>query len=564
MRLSTLLGRTRRDIPADAELPAHQLLLRAGMIRQLGAGGYALLPLGMAVVRQIERILYREMAAIGGQEFRTPVVQPASLWQQTGRYEAYGDLMLRATDRAERPLVVAPTHEEAVAELARREVTSYRHLPALIYQIHTKYRDEPRPRGGLLRLREFTMLDAYSLDADANGLAEQYARVGEAFVRMFAACGVAYTAVEASGGDMGGSETREYMVRSEHGEDTLAVCAACGYAANAEVARRQRDTPAPDAAAPQMTPIATPNAATIAELAALLGVPTAATAKAVFFEAGDGTLVFAVVRGDRDVSEAKLMAATQTSALRAASAERIRAAGAEPGYASPVGVPAAERLIVVADWTVVHAGPLVAGANRPGFHLRNVVYQRDWQATLVADIAEVAAGDGCPRCGEPLELTRGIEIGHIFQLGTRYTTALGATYLDAQGTPHPTVMGSYGIGLERLMQVIVEQHHDAAGIIWPDAIAPADVHLLSLGKGETAQVAAAALYQSLQQAGVRVLWDDRNESAGVKFNDADLIGVPVRVVVSERLLAGGEVEVKRRTGTAERIPQAGLLAYLRP
>ena len=569
MRLSTLFGRTLRDAPAEAENAAHQLVLRAGLARALLAGGYALLPLGMRVARRIEAIMHEEMAAIDGQEFRTPIVQSSGPWEQSGRYGEYGPAMLRLLDRSERALILAPTHEEAVADLTRREVTSYRQLPALIYQIHTKYRDELRAKGGMMRMREFTMLDAYSLDADDAGLDLVYERVAVAFERIFARCGLRYVAVEASAGEMGGREPREYMALSPNGEDMLAICPNCGYAANLEVAavRRAEAIVAPTNA-PTMAEVATPDCKTIAELAAFMGVPESVTAKAVFFNSPERGLVFAVIRGDLEVNELKLRAAAGVSALVPATAEQIAAAGAVAGYASPVGlaVQAASGgagVFVIADSSVVAAGPLVAGANRVGYHLRDVVYGRDWQATQVADIATARAGDACVRCGAPLQFERGIEIGHIFKLGTRFTVALGAQFLAQDGSSRPVVMGSYGIGVERLLQVIVEQHHDEAGIAWPAEVAPFDAHLVRLGKGEATRAAADLLYGELSAAGVRVLYDDRDESAGVKFNDADLIGLPARLLVSDRLLAADQVELKRRGGEAVKVARGEVLAALR-
>lgn len=574
MRLSTVFGRTLRDAPAEAENQAHQLVLRAGLARALLAGGYALLPLGMRVARRIEAIMHEELARIDAQEFRTPIVQAAATWEQSGRYAAYGPAMLKLTDRSERALIIAPTHEEAVADLVRREVTSYRQMPALIYQIHTKYRDELRAKGGMMRMREFTMLDAYSLDADDAGLDAVYERVAVAFERIFARCGVSYVAVEASAGEMGGREPREYMALSANGEDTLAICPNCGYAANLEVAASRISAGAQinaskvDITFEAMQEVPTPDCKTIADLAAFMGVPEAATAKAVFFDTPERGLVFAVIRGDLEVNELKLRAAAKVSALNPATIEQIAAVGAEPGYASPVGLAVAtdsqpqSGVYVIADPSVVAAGPLVAGANHAGYHLRNVVYGRDWQATTLADIATVRAGDPCVRCATPLTFERGVEIGHIFKLGTRFSVALGAQYLAQDGSARPVVMGSYGIGIERLLQIIIEQHHDNAGIVWPAAVAPFDAHLVRLGKGAAVHSAADAIYNELTAAGIRVLYDDRDESAGVKFNDADLLGLPVRLLVSERLLATDEIELKPRGGEATRLARTAVLAAL--
>lgn len=566
MRLSTLFGRTLREAPSEADQRGYQLALRAGLVRQVQAGSFALLPLGMRVLRRIEAIMHHELAAIGAQEFRTPIIQAQTAWEKSGRLESYGPLMLRLADHGERPLIVAPTHEEAVAELAAREVASYRQMPQIIYQIHTKYRDETRAKGGLMRMREFTMLDAYSLDSSAAGLDASYELLAGAFERIFTRCGVRFGAVDADAGEMGGSEPREYMAHSASGEDVLAICTDCGYAANIEVA--EADYTADTAQGEQaMEEIATPHTATIADLAALLGIPASATAKAVFFDTPERGLVFAVIRGDLEVNELKLRRAVGVSALRPASVEQIAAAGAVAGYASPVGLGVAGELggagvLVVADASVAGQAALVAGANRAGYHLRGVRYGRDWQATLVADIATVREGDACPRCGEPLACVRGVEIGHIFKLGTRFASALGALFLDADGSEKPIVMGSYGIGLERLLQIIIEQHSDERGIIWPYEVAPFQVHLVRLGKGEDARAEAESIYRELQARGTQVLYDDRDESAGVKFNDADLIGIPLRVVVSERLLAAGQVEVKAREGAARTLARGDLYALL--
>jgi len=545
MRMSQLFGNTLRENPANAEMPSHQLLVRAGMIRPLAAGIYSYLPLGWRVLRKIEAIMRQEMKAIGAQDMMMPVVHPAELWQATGRWQSIGPDMGRLRDRAGRDLVLAMTHEEVVAALARHEIQSYRQLPRLVFHIQTKFRDEPRPRGGLIRVREFTMKDAYSLDADLEGLDTAYQKIYQAYVNIFRRCGVETLAVEADVGQMGGSASHEFMVLNENGEDTLILCPACGYAANAERATFAK----PEVARPpegEVEEIATPGCKTIAEVAAFVGVPTHQTLKAVFYVTGDtNEFIFVVIRGDLDVNETKLRNLLGGGDLGPATDAEILAVGAVPGYASPRGLTGVR---VIADESVHLGGNFVAGANREGYHLINVNYPRDVQAEMVADIALARAGDVCAACGAALTEARGIEIGHLFKLGIRYSEALGATYLDAAGQAHPIVMGSYGIGTGRLMAVVVEQHHDEHGIIWPVEIAPYHVHLVNLGREaeeETTQT-AETLYTELLAEGFEVLYDDRAERPGVKFNDADLIGVPVRATVSHRSLARGGVEVKRR------------------
>ena len=560
MRLTTLPGRTLREAPAEAEQIGHQLALRAGLARALAPGSFALLPLGMAAARRIETIMHEALRRIGAQEVRTPIVQTATLWEQSGRYAAYGSQMLGLHDRAERPLVLAPTHEAALGELARREIGSYRQLPALVYTLQPAYRDEARVRGGLLGLREFTLLTACSFDADSASLDTAFARVEAAFEHVFARCGLHCVAVETAGGAPGAGEARAYMALSPSGEDTLALCKDCGYGAAIEIAVAARPAPPPPVEAPPVEEVATPGAATIAGLAAFLGISEAATAKAVFFDTPERGLLFAVIRGDLEVSEDKLRNAAAVSELRPATPEQIAAAGAVAGYASPVGL---DGVFVIADPSVVAAGPLVAGANRAGYHLRNVVHGRDWQATLVADIATVRAGDPCPRCGAPLRLEQGVELGHLRRAGTGYAEAVGATYLDERGAARPLALGAYTIGVERLLQMVIEQHHDERGIIWPADVAPADVHIIALGKGEAPRLEATRLYDELAAAGLRPLLDDRDESAGVKFNDADLIGLPLRLVVGEKLLATGEVELKPRRGAPARVARAGAVEAIR-
>jgi prolyl-tRNA synthetase len=550
--MSHLFGRTLREAPGDVELLSNQLMVRAAMIRPLGSGIFSLLPLGWRVVRKVEQIIREEMNAIGGQELMMPVVHPADVWKESGRYYTVGPEMARFTDRAGRDMVLAMTHEEIVTDLARQEISSYRQLPQIVYHLQTKFRDEPRARGGLIRVREFTMKDAYSLDADEVGLDVAYHLHWKAYDRIFRRCGLNFIVVGADVGMMGGSASHEFMAFSPNGEDTILICPTGDYAANREVATFRRDKPAAEELLP-VEEVATPETPTIEALAKLLGIPTSRTAKAVFYTGGGGKFVFVVIRGDLDVNETALRKAANEPTLAPATAEEIRAIGAEPGYGSPVGVKGA---FIVVDESVRDSPNLVAGANRAGYHLKNVNLGRDYQADVVADIAAAEDGVPCPVCGTPMQAERAIEIGNIFKLGTRYSEALGATYLDAEGKSHPIVMGSYGIGSGRAAASIVEQRYDERGIAWPLAVAPFHVSLLSLAPDDDAETTAAAerIYADLTAAGVEVLYDDRQDRAGVKFNDADLIGNPLRVSVSPRTLANGQIELKVRTETEATFP----------
>lgn len=567
MRMTQLFSRTQREAPADAQVVSHQLLVRAGYIRQLAAGIFSALPLGFRALAKIEQIVREEMDAIGGQELKMPVVNPAEVWQETGRWSQIGAEMARFKDRKDSDMVLAMTHEEVVTDLARQVVESYRQLPLLVYHLQTKWRDDPRPRAGLIRVREFTMKDSYSLDADEAGLDAQYRAHYQAYFNIFHRCGLDVIAVGSDTGMMGGSLAHEFMALTPIGEDTLLLCDGCGYAANRQIARFQK--PAAPAEAPLPTePVATPGVTTIEDLTAFLDIPAAKTAKAVFMlaEISDPTpheqFVFAVVRGDMDVNETKLANAVHATELRPATEAEIRAIGAEPGYGSPIGV--RDALIVVDD--AVAASPnLVAGANAPDAHLRNVNCGRDYQPDIVADIAAAGEGDACPQCGHPLRAERGVEVGNIFKLGTRYTEAMGATYLDHAGKPHPIVMGSYGIGIGRALACVAEAHNDEYGLVWPITVAPYQVHLMTLGPpGSDATAIADRLYAEMTAAGVEVLYDDRNQSPGVKFNDADLIGLPLRVTVAQKGLQQGAVELKRRDSKErEFVPLDDILPTLR-
>jgi prolyl-tRNA synthetase len=552
MRLSKLFFASLRDDPAEAEMASHRLLVRAGYVRQLGSGIYSLLPLGFRVQQRIEQIIREEMNAIGGQEMEMPVVHPADLWRESGRYQKIGPEMVRFQDRSGRDMVLAMTHEEVVADLLRDLVKSYRQLPAIVYHFQTKFRDEPRSRGGLIRVREFVMKDSYTLDPDEESLERSYMAHYHAYERIFERLGLETVTVGADVGIMGGSLAHEFMVFNEHGEDTLVLCDACGYAANQQIASVGKPQPAAEEQRPQEE-VATPGTDTIASLAERLGVGTDRTAKATFFATREGRLITAIVRGDFEVNETKLVNALKVvGGLRPAQAEEIRAAGMEPGYASPIG---AHDTAVVVDDLVADSPNLVAGSNRHGYHLLNVNAGRDFTPDLVADIANAREGDPCPQCGAPVTLRKGIEVGNIFKLGTDFTEKLGATYLAEDGSRHHVIMGSYGIGLGRNMACIVEAHHDEKGIAWPESVAPYPAHLVAIGASKDPAVAEAAdgLYRRLADAGVEVLYDDRDESPGVKLTDAELLGMPLIVTVSPRSLAAGGAEVTRRASGERQI-----------
>ncbi len=549
MRLSQLFFTTLRDDPADAEMASHRLLVRAGYVRQLGAGIYSLLPLGWKVSHNVEQIIREEMDRIGCQEMEMPVVHPADLWRESGRYFKIGPEMVRFKDRGNRDMVLAMTHEEVVADLLRDMVSSYRQLPLLVYHFQTKFRDEPRSRGGLIRVREFVMKDSYSCDRDFAGLDVSYQKHYEAYTRIFERLGLDAIPVGADVGIMGGSLAHEFMVLNEWGEDTLVLCERGDYAANQQIAEVGK--PEPPAEEPMATEeVATPGTTTIAGLAEFLEIGADRTAKAAFFVAGDGRLVTAIVRGDYEVNETKLANAIKASALRPATVEEIRAAGMEPGYGSPVG---AHDTVVVVDELAARTPNLVAGANRAGFHLRNVNVGRDFTPDVTADIVNARAGDPCPACGAPVILRNGIEVGNIFKLGTDFAIPMGATYLGEDGERHPIVMGSYGIGLGRAVACIVEAHHDDKGIAWPEAVAPYAAHIVTVGAARDPAVVEAAegLYTRLADAGIEVLYDDRDESPGVKFTDAELLGMPRIITISPRSLAAGGAEVTVRA-TGER------------
>lgn len=546
MRMSHLFGRTLRQPPAEAETANHQLMLRAGLITQLAAGIYSYLPLGWRALRKIEQIVREEMDRAGGQEVHLPALHPAELWEQSGRRTSMGDVLFQLKDRRDRELVLGPTHEEVIVDLFKRHVQSYRELPLLLYQIQTKFRDEPRPRGGLVRTREFTMMDLYSFDVDWEGLDRSYDTVCEGYRRAFERCGLPTIAVLADSGAIGGKDSQEFMYLTDVGEDEVILCPACGYAANTEKADH-RKLALPDERRLPVEEVATPGQRTIDDLVRFLGVPHHRTLKAVFYEA-DGQPVFVAIRGDLQVNETKLRNALKATDLRFMEDARVETYGLVAGSAGPIGL--RERLpgvLIVADDSAVETHNLVTGANREDLHLKNVNYARDWTADIVADISLAMPGAPCPRCEAPLESRRGIEMGHVFKLGTIYSEAMDATFLTQDGAQRHPVMGCYGIGIGRILAGVIEEHRDERGIVWPLTVAPYHAHVVALGVDQPdVREAAETLVADLEAAGVETLYDDRDERPGVKFNDADLIGLPFRLTVSPRTIEKGAVEFKRR------------------
>ncbi len=549
MRASQLFMPTLKEDPSDAEAVSHRLLVRGGFVRQFAAGIYIFLPLGWRVMERIDRIIREEMDAIGAQELSMPTLQPSDVWVQSGRYEAIGSEMFRFQDRGDRPMVLAMTHEEVFTWLAGRELRSYRDLPQIWYQIQLKFRDEPRPKSGLLRVREFPMKDSYSFDLDVEGLEASYAKHIQAYDRIFQRCGLRFHFVESDTGIMGGLGAHEYMAPSEAGEDRVALCPRCGYAANVEMARSVATGPegeVPDV----LEEVSTPGRRTIAEVSEFLSLPPSSLVKSLLYLAGDRP-VLALVRGDHELHELKLARHLREVARPAHPDEVREHLGVEVGFVGPVGIDAA-RVRLVADEALRPDGPggaraYVTGANRADTHLRGVVFGRDVEPEW-ADLREAAAGDACPTCAGPLVIEQAIEIANIFKLGTKYSDPLHATVLAEDGTERPLVMGSYGIGPGRIAAAAVEQRHDDRGIVWPKAIAPFDVQLVQVqAKDETQTAVADQVYRTLADAGWSVLWDDREGRPGVKFADADLLGCPVRVTVG-RGAASGTVELQPRAG----------------
>lgn len=546
MKVSEMYAPTLRESPAEAEIASHRLMLRAGLMRKLVSGVYSYLPLGYRVIRKVEQIVREEMDRQGGLEILMSSLQPSELWRSSGRWSVYGPEMFKLNDRNGREFCLGPTHEEIFTALIRDEVRSYRQLPLLLYQIQTKYRDEIRPRFGLIRARDFIMKDLYSFDRDEAGLDVSYQRMYEAYSRVFTRCGIAYMAVEADVGAMGGSDSHEFVIVTEVGEAGLVFCKKCGYAANVERAECVEPETASSDDLKALEEIATPGMKTIEEVSGFLGVPQSKLVKTLIYVA-DGCPVAALIRGDRELNEVKLKRFLGAADLALADEETIqKVTGAPVGFAGPIGISAKK---VVADLEIKGLTNFVVGGNAEDLHLRNVNAQRDFEVDAYADLRNAVEGDPCPRCGLPLTAARGTEVGHIFKLGTKYSEALGARYLDENGEDHPIIMGSYGIGITRTVAAIIESNHDDDGIIWPMTVAPYHVVVVPINVTEQAQLDVAnEVYERLNAAGVEVVLDDRNERPGVKFKDADLIGYPIRIVVGPKTLKSRQVEVKLRQG----------------
>ena len=543
MRMSKMLMPTLKEVPSDAEITSHQLMLRAGMIRKMASGIYNQLPMGIRVFRKVEDIIREEMNAKGAQEISCALLVPAELWQESGRWDAMGPEMFRLKDRNGRDYCLGPTHEETFTHIVRNEITSYKQLPLNLYQIETKFRDERRPRFGVMRTRNFTMKDAYSFDADLEGLDKSYNDMFDAYTKIFARCELENSPVQADSGAMGGSASAEFMVKSEVGEDEIVFCSGCDYAANIEKATSVNHEPSTEEMK-EMSEVETPNVHTIEDLEEFFKMEAGKFAKTLIYNA-DGKSVAVVVRGDRDANETKVANAVGGAVeFEMADEEMVKAVtGAEVGFAGPIGIKADYLFI---DQEVVDQRNVIIGANKTNYHIQNANFGRDFDG-VVGDFRNVQEGDRCPKCGAPLEIMRGVEVGHIFKLGTKYSESMGATFLDKNGKSQPIIMGCYGIGVERTVAAIIEQHHDENGIIWPLAVAPYHVVVVPVNvKKEEHLENAEKIYEELKAAGVEVLLDDRNERAGFKFKDSDLLGIPMRITVGKDIV-DGKVEFKLRS-----------------
>ena len=550
MRVSQFLTKTLREVPSDAETISHQLMLRAGMIQQLAAGIYSYLPLALRSLRKIETIIREEMDNVGAIEVRMPVLQPIEIWEETGRIDTVGPILFKLEDRRNRTLVLGPTHEEVVTSIAKSFTSSYRDLPRTIYQIQTKFRDEPRPRAGLLRGREFDMKDAYSFDVDQEGLDVSYDRMVQAYDNIFKRCGLPTIKVEADSGAIGGKDSHEFIMPAENGEDVVIICSECNYAANVEKAESlPKEFISKELTS--MQKVATPEQSTIAQVSSFFATSASQTIKSLVYKVDDALLLVAI-RGDLEINEVKLANYLKSTNLRLATSDELKKAALVSGYISPVELGIDIRRI--GDHSLVKSSNLIAGANSEGYHFTGVNYGRDFSLSEITDLAQAAEGHGCPLCKSPLKSVRGIEVGHVFKLGSFYSESLKATYLDQKGEQKPLVMGCYGIGVTRILGAAIEQNHDASGIIFPPPISPYSVHLVALNTDDQNVLdQSEILYKSLISNGIETLFDDRKESPGVKLKDADLLGIPTRVVISKRTLQSNSVEISDRGKQVPRI-----------
>ena len=544
-----MLNLTMRETPAEAEIASHQLMLRAGLMRKMASGVYNFMPLGLKALKNVEEIVREEMNNADAQEFLASAVIPAELWQDSGRWYAYGSELFRFKDRNAREFCLGPTHEEVFTDIARQEIKSYKQLPLNLYQIQTKYRDERRPRFGVMRSREFIMKDAYSFDKDEAGLDKSYLKMQEAYIRIFNRCGLDVKCVEADSGAIGGSNSAEFMVKSEVGEDDVVFCTQCDYAANIEKAQSTPELAEKEELMP-LESIETPNVKTIEELVAFFNTTEKKFAKTLIYNA-DGRIIAVMVRGDRAVNETKVSNALGgVTELNMATPEEVfEATSAQVGFAGPIGIKVTELLV---DTEVANMYNFIVGANKTGYHISGVNYGRDFEGT-VGDFRNIEEGEKCPKCGGTITISRGTEVGHIFKLGTKYSKAMGANFIDEKGEPQPLVMGCYGIGINRTLASVIEQHHDENGIIWPLSIAPFKVVIVvAVSKSQEQMQAAEELYNELKLRKIDVMLDDRDERAGVKFKDSDLMGIPMRVTVGKKI-SDGEVEFKLRKSDMENI-----------
>lgn len=566
MRMSNLLIPTLREVPAEAEIISHKLMLRAGLIRKTAAGLYSYLPLAYRVIKKVEKIIREEMDRKGGQELLMPALQPAELWQESGRWNAYGPEMVRLTDRHKRQFCLGPTHEEVITDLVKKNVKSYKQLPLLLYQIQSKYRDEIRPRFGLMRSREFIMKDLYSFSASQDCLDECYEKMYDAYSRIFTRCGLQYRAVEADSGAIGGNSSHEFMVIADSGEDEVLYCTSCDYAANEERAETHYAGQKQAAEMQKIIKKSTPGIKTIDDLTEFLSCSPELLIKTLFYQVNydeKEEMVAVLVRGDRTANEVKIKNSLNSLEVELADQEKVAAELNLPvGFIGPIGLPPGIK--VLADREVMDLTDAVAGANEPDYHLLHVSPGRDFKPDFIADLKLAAAGDLCPRCKAPLAATRGIEVGHVFKLGTKYSKALGANFLDENGKSQPMIMGCYGIGVGRTVAAAIEQNHDANGIVWPMPLAPYHVIIIPVSiKDDQQRELAEKLYADCQNAGLEVLFDDRKERPGVKFKDADLIGIPLKVVIGPKALEEKTVEIKcRKTGEEIKVPFSEALRTL--